>query len=175
MRWNYYPRNKRADETSKAVINAFLEVENSISTTKNKLKSNNVLSIVRPELEKIDFIVERGGKNPVKIEVPVLFGENSKVEKYFKADAYLERENYVIEVEAGRGYSNHQFLKDFFEACTMTDVKYLCIAVEEEYKYMSEGKVKIQKDFEKICAFFDSLYTSGRLGIPLEGLLIIGY
>ena len=49
----------------------------------------------------------------------------------------------------------------------MCDVDYLCIAVRNVYRK--------SKDFEKVCLFFDTLYQSGRLGIPLKGLLIIGY
>ena len=33
----------------------------------------------------------------------------------------------------------------------------------------------VADDFSKVCTFFDSLYASGRLGITLSGLLIIGY
>lgn len=49
----------------------------------------------------------------------------------------------------------------------MSDVDKLCIAVRNEYRGVD--------DFSKVCTFFDSLYASGRLGIPLSGLLIIGY
>ena len=170
MRWNYYPRNKRIDKTSNEVINAFLSVESDIasSTTRAKnLESNDVLALVGPHLNKIGFDIEKGKKKEDLIHVPVLFGENGTIAKEFYADAYCEDKKYVVEVEAGRGYANNQFLKDFFEACTMTDVSYLCIAVRNQYR----GK----KDFEAVSSFFDSLYTSGRLGIPLEGLLIIGY
>jgi hypothetical protein len=41
---------------------------------------------------------------------------------------------YVVEVEAGRGVVNYQFLKDFFEACTMVGVEKLCIAVRNTTK-----------------------------------------
>jgi hypothetical protein len=30
------------------------------------------------------------------------------------------------------------------------------------------------KDFEKVRAFFDTLYASGRLHLPFRGVLIIG-
>ena len=49
----------------------------------------------------------------------------------------------------------------------MSDVDKFCIAVRNEYRGVD--------DFSKVCTFFDSLYASGRLGIPLSGLLIIGY
>ena len=40
---------------------------------------------------------------------------------------------------------------------------------------MTETKEADFDDFSKVCTFFDSQYASGRLGIPLSGLLIIGY
>lgn len=49
----------------------------------------------------------------------------------------------------------------------MSGVDKLCIAVRNIYSNSN--------DFDKVCTFFDSLYASGRLGIPLNGLLIIGY
>ena len=39
-------------------------------------------------------------------------------------DAYEKNFGYVVEVETGRAVSNYQFLKDFYEACMMHDVKY---------------------------------------------------
>jgi hypothetical protein len=49
----------------------------------------------------------------------------------------------------------------------MHDVLYLAIAVRNTYKGV--------KDFETVCKFFDTLYASNRLRLPLRGLLIIGY
>ena len=41
-----------------------------------------------------------------------LFGKNGKLEKSFEADALNTSRKTVLEVEAGRGVTNHQFLKD---------------------------------------------------------------
>ena len=92
---------------------------------------------------------------------------NGKIEKAFEADGYLSTAGYVIEVEAGRAVVNYQFLKDFFEACTMVGVDKLCIAVRNKYRAFN--------DFDRVCKFFEAMYASNRLGIPLSGLLIIGY
>jgi hypothetical protein len=59
---------------------------------------------------------------------------------------------------------NNQFLKDLFEACVMPSVDYLVIAVRNDYRG--------QNDFEKVCAFLDSLYASDRLRLPLAGVLV---
>jgi hypothetical protein len=115
----------------------------------------------------IDFKVERGKRASEKIHVPVLFGMNGRLEKSFDADAYHEGEGFVIEVEAGRGVLNNQFLKDLFQACMMHDVRNLAIAVRNTYKGT--------KDFLEVVRFFDTLYASNRLQLPLEGVLIIVY
>ena len=111
--------------------------------------------------------VEKSKKAEGKISVPVLFGLNGKPEKYFEADGYSFINKTVIEVEAGRAVTNYQFLKDLFQACMMYDVDYLIIAVRQTYSG--------NKDFEKVINFIDTLYTSGRLSLPLNGILIIGY
>lgn len=168
INWMYYPKNKRIDTVSEMIVQAFKSALADIdSSTHVGQHSDEVLAKVRPNLERICFTVEKSKKEKDLISVPVLFGANGRIEKSFDADAYNADAGYVIEVEAGRAVSNYQFLKDFFEACTMSDVEKLCIAVRNDYNNSN--------DFEKICTFFDSLFASGRLGIPLNGILIIGY
>ncbi|MBX3417516.1 MAG: hypothetical protein KF851_07945 [Pirellulaceae bacterium] len=139
------------------------EIESGVAN----LDSNGVLAVVRPELQSIGFIVEIGKKVSEKISVPVLFGRNGILEKSFDADAFHVATGFVLEVEAGRGVVNNQFLKDLFQACMMTDVRYLGIAVANQY-----GN---NKDFEAVCRFFDTLYATDRLKLPLDGVLILGY
>jgi len=168
INWMYYPKNQRPDPISNQIVDAFKAIAAEIdSFTHETQESNVVLAKVCPGLESCGFRVEKSKKEIDCINVPVLFGINGNVEKSFKADAYLESAKYVVEVEAGRGVVNYQFLKDFFEACTMNEVDKLCIAVRNDYKKSN--------DFAKVCTFFDTLYASGRLGIPLKGILIIGY
>jgi hypothetical protein len=96
-----------------------------------------------------------------------MFGRQGRVTKAFEVDAYSETDATVIEVEAGRGVVNNQFLKDLFEACVMPSVAYLVIAVRSDYRG--------QNDFEKVCSYLDSLYASDRMRLPLEGVLVLGY
>lgn len=63
-------------------------------------------------------------------------------------------------IEAGRGVVNNQFLKDFFQACMMHDVRFPGIAVRNRYK--------ANRDFDRVIAFFDTLYASRRLSLPLK-------
>lgn len=131
------------------------------------MRSDDVLSAVRPKLEALGFIVEKSKKGEDLVAVPVLYGMNRKIEKSFEADGYLQSAGYVIEVEAGRAVVNYQFLKVFFEACLMVNVDKLCIAVRNVYNKSN--------DFDKVCKFFEAMYASNRLSIPLSGLLILSY
>ncbi len=176
IKWTYFPKNKKITPVGLSVVQAFERHENEISSSNNNhligsgstdSHSNSVLFKVSKSLIDIGFQVEIGKKKSEKINVPVLFGEQGKALQSFDADAYFAKEGFVLEVEAGRAVTNYQFLKDFFQACVMVDVEYLAIAVRQIYNK--------QKDYETVCSFFDSLYSSGRLNTQLKGILIIGY
>ncbi len=166
--WQYYPKSKAIPSELQNVISIFKKHSEEIDSTKHQLNSNGVLRIIREDLVKADFKVEKGNKIEDKVRVAVLFGRDGQLEKPFDVDAFQEKTGTVLEVEAGRAVTNNQFLKDLFEACMMYNSKYLAIAVRQKYR-------KNQKDFEKVITFFDTLYASGRLNLPLEGVLIIGY
>ena len=177
INFQYYPKSNMITNNLRYIINVFEQNYDKISSVNNKTnKSNEVLSICKEGLKEIGYRVE--SKEDGVIQVPVLFGRNNTLEKSFRADAYNEDEKTVIEVEAGRGVMNNQFLKDLFQACMMQDVDYLVIAVRNEYKTKSGNevvKVRTNYDFEEVCKFFDALYSTERLKLPLKGILIIGY
>ena len=167
INWMYFPKNQPLDTVSQQVVKAFQNIASEVDSETHHYKSDEVLAVVRPGLEAISFTVEKSKRSEDLVAVPVLYGVNGRIEKSFEADGYLQSAGYVVEVEAGRGVVNYQFLKDFFEACTMVGVEKLCIAGRNTYKGSN--------DFEKVCRFFEAMYASGRLSIPLSGLLIIGY
>ena len=167
INWMHFPKNKPPDEVSNQIVKAFEAVNATIDSYTHQLKSDEVLTAVRPGLEVLGFAVEKSKKSDDLVAVPVLYGVNGRIEKSFEADGYLSTAGYVIEVEAGRAVVNYQFLKDFFEACTMVGVDKLCIAVRNQYRTFN--------DFDRVCKFFEAMYASNRLGIPLSGLLKIGY
>ena len=110
--------------------------------------------------------VESGKTKEQKIPRPVRFARNGAAEKSFEVDGWDPQSSTIIEVEAGRGVVNNQWLKDLFEAFVIPDAKYLVIAVRAEYKG--------GKDFESVATMLETLYGS-RLQIPLSGVLLIGY
>jgi hypothetical protein len=166
IQWQYFPRSTAATDLAREVVRAF-ETAPGIDSASQSEPSNKILAAVAPGLAHLGFNVELGKRRDQKVHVPVLFGLNGRTAKSFDADAHHVTGGFVVEVEAGRGVVNNQFLKDLFQACMMHDVFYLAIAVRNTYKGA--------KDFESVCKFFDTLYASNRLQLPLRGLLVIGY
>lgn len=149
------------------IVNCFVNANDKITSDNNDLTSNEVLAVLRPYFESIGFTVESGKSKEDKIDVPVLFGVNNKVDKSFYADAISKDGKIVIEVEAGQATENHRFLKDIFEACMMFEVEYLVLAVRNKYR--------THYDFDRVYAFLETLYISNRLHLPLVGIMLIGY
>ena len=167
INWQYYPKSKEIPTHLKDVVDIFVLNQNVISSDEFTLNSNDVLEKISLNLLELNYQVEVSKKAIDKIKVPVLFGMNGKLEKYFDADAYNQELKTVIEIEAGRAVTNYQFLKDLFQACMMHEVDFLVIAVRNTYR--------TNTDFQSVITFFETLYASGRLRLPLEGILIIGY
>jgi hypothetical protein len=168
LRWQYFPKSEKCPDMLEKVIYAFSAVHKEIDSSSHENQSSNtVLAKAASGLQEIGFVVETGKAKVDKISVPVLYGQNGKIEKYFDADAWHPECQIVLEVEAGRALSNNQFLKDLFQACVMQDVEYLGIAVRNDYRG--------NDDYSKIATFIETLYASTRLNLPLKGILIIGY
>ncbi len=165
--WSFFPRNRGITPSLNKIIDVFEKNYPLISSDAHMLERNEVLKTIRGGPEEIGYTVEKSKRNDDKIRIPVLFGERGKVELAFEADGYSESDKTVIEVEAGRAVVNNQFLKDFFQACMMLDVEYLCIAVRQSYSN--------RYDYSKVCDFFNAMFASGRITTSLKGILIIEY
>lgn len=171
--WQVYPRSKSVTPALKAIVDAFaanesrFEVNLKQGKSKSNLESNEVLKFIEADLVKAGFKVETSRRD--KIKRPVLYGRQGKSEKSFDVDGFHESEGIILEVESGRGFTNNQFLKDFFSGCAMQGVRHIAIALRLKY-----GKTQ-HEDFEAACSYFDAIYASGRMQFPIESLLVIGY
>ena len=168
--WQHFPKHSPCPEGLRLVTECFKDVQEDISSLNDVnigQESNAVLKKVRDGLVQIGFNVESSKTKEGKISIPVLFKENGQVDVKFEADAYHPGEKIVLEVEAGRGVTNYQFLKDLFQACVMQDVDYFAVAIRQDYRG--------NNDYKKVVGFFDTIFASNRLTLPLKGILIIGY
>ncbi len=169
IKYQLFPRSRGIEQNLQDIIDVFVTVD--ATKSKKHLKSNDMLSLLRPGLESLGFSVEKGKRMVDMIPVPVLFGEDNVIDKSFYADALSSDRKIVIEVEAGRAVANNQFLKDIFQACMMFEVEHLVIAVLNEY---GSGSKKTH-DFQTIKTFLETLFISNRLHLPLKSILLIGY
>ena len=168
VNFNLFPRYRAVDGWQQSTIKAF-EVP-SIDTSSGNMSSNAVLNSVAPGLEQAGYQVE---KSKSEIKIPVLYGLNGAIEKYFEADAYHPEEKAVLEVEAGRAVPNNAVLKDLFEACVMQEVDHLVIAACNQYQPKSFPNP--DPHFHKVSIWMETLFSSSRLRLPLRSVLIIGY
>src|SRR3989344_7783664 len=155
IKYQFFPRSTGITDQIERIVKCFTTVEDKIKSSTNNLNSNGVLTILRPELEKIGLKVEQGKSKDKKIPVPVLFGLNNKIDKHFDTDAVSNDGKIILEVEAGRAVVNYQFLKDIFQSCMMFGVEYLVLAVRNDYRKSD--------DFQKIYTFLEVLYISNRI------------
>lgn len=167
MQWIHFPRSTQPPQLIERVVQAFERIHPHIASSQHDLLSNEVLAVAAPVLQELGFRVETGKSADEKIHVPVLYGMKGVPEKSFNADAYHEQAGVVVEVEAGAGVANNSFLKDLFQACVMDGVAQLVIAVRIKYKGAN--------NFDTVHRYFETLYASGRLKLPLHGVTIIGY
>ena len=165
--YQLFPRSFGINNEIKSVIECFEKNYESIKSPDNNLSSDGVLKVISKDLEALNFRVEKSKLTNDKIKVPVLFGINNRIDKFFDADAVSKDGKIVIEVEAGRGFRNNQFLKDIFQACMMFEVEILVLAVRNNYRG--------NDNFSYIYRFLETLYISNRLHLPLKGILLIGY
>jgi hypothetical protein len=165
--WQTFPKSARPPASVRKLINVFQAHDHELGSDEHTLQSNEVLNIVAPALREEGYLVELSKAVEGKISVPVLYGLNGKIEKSFNADAFHEADGVVLEVEAGRALDNNQILKDLFQACMMQDARHLVICVRNVYRG--------NRDFDKAQVWFDTLYASQRLRLPLETVTLVGY
>jgi len=173
LEWQYFPRSRHLPEHLRSLIEAIGPEFQRISPSDKHMESDAVLALLCPTLQRLGYEVETGKLASQKVRRPVLFGPNGVPEKSFDVDAFHHETGTVVEVEAGRGVRNHQFLKDLFEACAIQDARYLVVMVL--LGYWPKSFTNPARDYEEVVNFIDTLYASERISLPLEGILIVGY
>lgn len=173
VRWQVFPKYLSASAHQIQVIEIFDVNFKVLGTPENGLKSNEVLSIVCPGLELIGYQVE----GVVKVVRPVLFGESGKITKSYNVDGWDDRSGTVLEVEAGQTIENNRFALDIFKACSIQSARNLILAVPASYhpERLRNSNKPPKKPFDDVIKHVDSLYSSNRMELPLDSILVIGY
>jgi hypothetical protein len=138
------------------------------------LTSDGVLSVLRKDLQAIGFDVEAGKKHGQKIKRPVYFGENGKAALQYEIDAYNQTWRCGLEIEAGRAWMGNAVYRDIVQALVMVNLDHLILAVPNAYKYLTNSRETISKDYENTVSVADAIYGHSRIAMPF-GLTLLGY
>jgi hypothetical protein len=176
VRYQTFPRTVNPPEFAEKVAKIFREHENEISTTQLKkgLTSDEVLRVIRSDLEGLGFECEKNKVSSGKINRPVLFGENGKSEVSYDIDASHSEWHAVMEVEAGRAWKGNAIYRDLIRASIMVGVKYLILAVPNRYQYFVSGKLSHSTDYDNTRDLAIALYGHDTFQLPYN-LMLIGY
>jgi hypothetical protein len=140
------------------------------------LTSNKVLAAVKPGLEALGYAVEDPATKQ-KLRRPVLFGDNGAAEVRYDVDAVHDALGIVVEIEAGRGARSNALYRDLIRASLIVNTRFLVIGVMQTYRHQNLKKKStvLVEGYGEAKRAVDAVYASGRLVLPVEGLLLFGY
>jgi hypothetical protein len=143
------------------------------SETHKRLESDEVVAAIRPGLEALGWAIESGKRSVQKIVRPTLFGDDGNIRVKQEIDGWHPTHRAVLEVESGRAQQGNAVYRDLVRASLVVDVRYLVLGVRTRYEF---GAKKVaQNDFTRTRDLLDSIYASGQLRLPFEGLLLFGW
>lgn len=145
------------------------------SKSVNSLTSDKVLALLRPELVSLGYEVESGKHAAERIRRPVLFGPRGTERVAYEVDAVHDELGVLVEIEAGRGARGNAVYRDLVRASLVVGARYLALGAMQEYRHLSGGKQVSVSSFREASDQLDAVYSSGRLRLPFEGLLLFGY
>lgn len=174
--WAYFPRQTPAPEWVTSLMAAVESKSDAIDSRDHlKLDSDRVVAHLREPLEALGWQVETGKKQGDKIHRPVLFGDNGSVRVKQELDGWHPDLRAVLEVESGRAILGNAIFRDLVRASLVADAEFLVIGVRLLYRYKSGANTVSGNDFERTRDTLDSIYASGRLGLPFTGVLVFGW
>ena len=171
--WFWYPSTSTPPKWAEEIINVFQNSQESIDSAEIQgLKSNGVLAEIADGLKQIGFEIEKGKSKQDLILRPVLFGENGVPRITYEVDGVNDELGIVLEVEAGRGWMGNALYRDLVRTSLIVNARYLVLGMINEYRYASN---KVNHSYKEARDQLDAIYASGRLQLPFEGILLIGY
>ena len=172
--WAWFPRKDPPPQWVEQFVSAFTAERSNIESRSHKgLTSDGLVALVRDRLVDQGWEIEAGKQASQKIHRPVLFGDNGQVRVKQEIDGWHPELGIVMEMESGRGWMGNAVYRDIVRASLIADARYLVIGVRQHYEY---GQKEVSRnDFEATRDLMDSIYASGRLGLPFEGVLVVGW
>jgi hypothetical protein len=174
--WVYYPTRTRPPSWATDFIGVVAAAADEIdSRVAGGLNSNAVLGKLRPGLQALGYQVESSKLHADRIRRPVLFGENGVERVAYEIDAVHDSLGVLVEIEAGRGADGNAVYRDLVRASLIVDARFFVLGVLQQYRRMSSGRPIIVSSYRDTKNQLDAIYASGRLGLPFDGVLLVGY
>ncbi len=173
--WKFYPLNSTPPEWVFEVVDVVDRAQLTVSTVERHtgLNSDDVLAELRPGLEALGFEVESGKGAHQKVRRTVLYGENGHPAVNYDIDAFNDYLGAAVEVEAGRGAANNADYRDIVRTSLILEAKYLILMQPQAYRHNPAAHPLFAYAHSRDQ--LDAIYTSRRLRLPFEGVLLIGY
>ena len=176
IRFSTFPRTESPADFLGAIVKVFERREQEFSTRELQkgLTSDEVLSLLRPDLNELGFSVEAGKRSAQKIRRPVFFGEKAQPSLQYEIDAWHPEWCAGLEVEAGRAWMGNAVYRELIQALVMVNLGHLVLAVPSSYRYKASGRDVTSNDYDNTVAVADTLFGHSRIRMPFS-LCIIGY
>lgn len=174
--WCYFPRSDPPPHRAHDIVRAVAATQSAIdSRAVDGLSSDAVLAELRPRLLDLGYEVEHGKRADQRIRRPVLFGDQGVERVAYEVDAVHDELGILVEIEAGRGARGNAVYRDLVRTSLIVGARYLVVGVMRDYRHLSGGRTVSVRSYNDTNAQLDAIYASGRLGLPFEGILLIGY
>jgi hypothetical protein len=174
--WQYFPTNLPPPAWARDFVDLVAFNQETLdSATVEKLDSDGALAILRPGLTSLGYQVEAGKKAADRIRRPVLFGPGGRERIAYEVDAVHDELGVVVEIEAGRGARGNAVYRDLIRTSLIVGARFLVLGVMQEYRHQSAGRQVNVSSYRDALTQIEAIYASGRLSLPFEGLLLIGY
>ena len=175
-KWQYFPSYAQAPSWVENFIRVVSTHRDEIdSIVVENLTSDRVLSYIADDLAGLGYQVETGKKAIQKIRRPVLFGEEGAEKVSYEIDAFHDSIGIAVEMEAGRGARGNAVYRDLIRTSLIVGAKYLVLGVMIDYRHQSSGKEVTVHSYDEARSLVEAIFSSGRLGLPFEGVLLVGY
>lgn len=125
---------------------------------------------LRPGLQSLGYQVETGKKAAQKIRRPVLFGEGGQATVSYEIDAFHDEHGIAVEVEAGRGAMSNANYRDIVRTSLLLDARFMLLLMPAKYRYGTSQATS----YDTTRDLLQAIYSSQRLKLPFEGVLLIG-
>jgi hypothetical protein len=148
--WFYYPAYDAPPPWVHDFVGAVEACRSKIeSRFVEELTSDRVLTVLRPCLEKIGYLVESGKHRRELIRRPVLFGDHGSERVAYEVDAVHDKLGVVVEIEAGRGARGNAVYRDLIRTSLIVGARFLALGVMQAYRHKTAGRLVLVKSYRE--------------------------